>query len=474
MKGDFLMKKRVLKGISILMCLIMAVSLFAGCGKTEQNTQSDASATPSQSSSAGPVKEQVTMETIQVWTNNAATKIEDEKMVADFNNGPGKEKGINIEYKIYGGDYMNVLNVAVAAGQAPHLFKLQQGNLTQYANAGWSVAIEDIPGGEDFLKKYDGLLQPGYNIINGKTYTVPVAVSTLGVAYNKELLAKNGFNNPPKTWAELREMAKTITENGGGKEFGFIEGLKSTGYVSVNGLWHYIASIGHAEFNHQTGRYDFSAFLPMLQLWVDMRNDGSWFPGCEGLNNDQARAQFAEGNIGFKLSASWDPAVWQDQFPAKMDWGICRPVEDPADRYRDYAYQSISIVLGAKAKSAPEKAFEVFKLWTSDETVINLFEAGKAIPYTSELIAKASVQPTVKNFSDFAKLDNTYNYMMNPKGELKLEGDTAEVVLAQVILGLTSPEEAVADLNKRYNEALDRAIADGLDISQFIDKNSTR
>ena len=157
-----------------------------------------------------------------------------------------------------------------------------------------------------------------------------------------------------------------------------------------------------------------------------------------------------------------------------MDWGICRPVEDPADRYRDYAYQSISIVLGAKAKSAPEKAFEVFKLWTSDETVINLFEAGKAIPYTSELIAKASVQPTVKNFSDFAKLDNTYNYMMNPKGELKLEGDTAEVVLAQVILGLTSPEEAVADLNKRYNEALDRAIADGLDISQFIDKNSTR
>ncbi len=457
------MRRRFSRLGSVVMSFILAISLLAACGQPAKPAEGSTTpaATPSASTSATPEVKEVTMETIQVWTNNAATKNEDEKMVADFNNGPGKEQGIAIEYKIYGGDYMNVLNVAAAAEQAPHIFKLTQGNLVQYANAGWSLAIEDMPGGQEFLKKYDGLLQPGYNIINDKTYTVPVAVSTLGVAYNKDLLKKNGYDNPPQTWAELREMAKTITKNGQGKEFGFIEGLKSTGYVNVNGLWHYISSLGHAEFNHQTGRYDFAAFKPLLQLWVDMRNDGSWFPGVEGLNNDQARAQFAEGNIGFKLSASWDPAVWQDQFPAKMDWGICRPVEDPNNR-------------GAKAEELPEKSMEVLKLFTSDETVISLYEAGKAIPYTADLIKQAKTQPTVKNFDAFAKLDNSYKYMMNPKGELKLEGDTAEVVLSKVILGVLSPDEGMADLDKRYNEALDRAIKDGLEINKFMDKNSTK
>jgi len=283
-------KKNISRAVSMGICFLLSASLITGCGGSKNNSSTGAIKSPE------PQKE-VKMQTVQVWTNNASTKAEDEKMIADFNNGAGKEKGIQVDYKIYGGDFMNVLNVAAAASQAPHLFKLAQGNMVQFANANWSTAIDEIPGGKDYIKKYDGLLQPGYNIIKGKTYTVPVAVSTLGVAYNKDLLKKNGFNNPPSTWKELRKMAKTITKNGAGKEFGFIEGLKSTGYVSANGLWHYAASIGHSEFNHQTARYDFTSFKPFLQLWADMKADGSWFPGVEGLNNDQARAQFAEGNI---------------------------------------------------------------------------------------------------------------------------------------------------------------------------------
>jgi len=176
---------------------------------------------------------------------------------------------------------------------------------------------------------------------------------------------------------------------------------------------------------------------------------------------------------GFKLSASWDPAVLKDQFPAKMDWGIARPVEDTNNRYRDYAYQSISPVFGAASKDLPEKALEVFKLFTSDDTVVKLYEAGKAVPYKTDLVKAAKTQPSIKNFTDFANLENTYQYMMNPKGELKLEGDTAEVVLSKVILGMITPDKAVTDLDKRYNEALDKAVAGGLDITQFTDKKGT-
>ncbi len=446
------MKKQLIRIGAFGVSLALLVGLSAGYGKIQ----------------AKPKDTKV--DTIRVWTNNASTKSEDEKMIADFNNGIGKTKGIFIEYRVYGGDYNNVLNIAAAANEAPHLFKLQQGSVGQFIKAGWVLPIEEMPGGRSFLKKYHTFLQPGYNVFKDKTYSVPVGVSTLGVAYNKALLKKNGFAKPPETWKELREMAKVITKNGGGKEFGFIEGLKSTGYVSANGLWHFASSVGHSEFNQKTGRFDFRSLKPLLQLWADMRADGSWFPGVESLNNDQARAQFAEGNIGFKLSASWDPAVWKEQFPAKMDWGVCRPVADPQDRYRDYAYQTFSVLLGSKSKEHPAKAFEVLKLFTSDDTIIKLYEAGKQIPYKRELLKKVTNQPTVKNFADFADLSSTYSYPMSPKAYLKLEGETAEVVIAKVILGLVTPEQAVADLDKRYNGALDRAVKDGLDISEYTNK----
>lgn len=445
------MKRKFRLIIASWVCLVILITMASGFGYAEPK-----------------------VDTIRVWTNNAATKVEDEKMVSDFNNGIGKEKGIRIDYRVYGGDYNNVLTIAAAAGEAPHLFKLQQASIGQFIKAGWIVPIESVSGGKFYLNKYRKYLQPGYNTFEGKTYSVPIAVSTIGVAYNIDLLKKNGYANPPETWQELREMAKTITKNGGGREFGFIEGLKSIGYVNVNGLWHFASSVGHTEYNQRTGRFDFRSLKPLLQLWADMRADGSWFPGVEGMNNDMARAQFAQGNIGFKLSASWDPAVLKDQFPAKMNWGVCRPVSDVKNRYRDYAYQTFSVFMGAKAKENPKKVLDVLKLFTSENMIINLYEAGKQIPYKADLVQKAKNQPTTMNFPEFADLKSTYPYPMSPKSYLKIEGETAEVVLSKVIFGMVTPEQAVTDLDKRYNEALDRAIKEGLDISQYMDKTNLK
>ena len=42
-------------------------------------------------------------------------------MIEEFNNTTGKEKGITIEYEMYGDDYMDVINTAIKSGQAPEL-----------------------------------------------------------------------------------------------------------------------------------------------------------------------------------------------------------------------------------------------------------------------------------------------------------------------------------------------------------------
>ena len=461
------MKKTFTRAVSIVISLSMALLLLAACDSKSKTT-----AKPEATQTETSKKTQVTMSTVEVWTNNASSKAEDVKMVDDFNNGPGKEKGIMIDYKVQGGDYANTLQVALAANQAPPLFKSNVGSFTipQLAKTGWIVAIEDMPGGKDFVKKYDGYLQPSNNTFNGKTYTVPFAVTTLAVAYNKDLLKKNGYSKPPETWTELREMAKTITKNGGGKEFGFIEGLKSN-IASQNGLFQYVSSVGHNEFDTKAGKFTFTEFKPFYQLWADMGKDGSIFPGCEGLNNDQARAQFAEGNIGFKFSASYDVGVWKDQFPTKMDWGICRPVADPAKKYKNYTYQTPSIVFGKKALEMPEKSMEVFKLWNAEDTLVKLYEAGKYIPYKQEIIKMSKNGSNIKNWAEFADLNNSYISPPNPTGEIKLEGDNASAVVQKIIVGAVTVDQGMADLDKRYNAALEKAVSGGVDMTPYVDKN---
>lgn len=452
MKSRFNTILRMTVGVTVVLLLLAACNLKNTTGAIFKKTE-------------------VKLKPVEVWTNNASSKTEDIKMVYDFNKGSGKEKGIMIDYKILGEEYAATLQAAMASDQAPALFKSNSGPFTipQLAKLGWIVGIEDMPGGKELLKKYDGYLQPITNTFNGKTYTVPFAVTTLAVAYNKELLKKNGYLKPPETWAELRQMAKTITQNGGGKEFGFIEGLKSNIH-SQNGLYQFVSSVGHNEFNSKTGKFTFADFKPLYQMWMEMRKDGSVFPGCEGINNDQARAQFAEGNIGFKFSASYDVGVWKDQFPTKMDWGICRPVEDPAKKYKNYTYQTPSLVFGRKALEMPEKSMEVFKLWNAEETLVKLYEAGKYIPYRQEIIKMSRKEPRIKNWQEFADRDNSYVSGPNPHGEIKLEGDTAFSVIQKIITGAVSVDQGLADLDARYNAALEKAVSGGLDLAPYIDE----
>ena len=70
------------KIVAILMVFTMAFGLLTGCNKEEGGTSKT-----SQDSENGSTKQEdetsddeVTMETIEVWTNNASTKEEDEKM----------------------------------------------------------------------------------------------------------------------------------------------------------------------------------------------------------------------------------------------------------------------------------------------------------------------------------------------------------------------------------------------------------
>ncbi len=410
--------------------------------------------------------------TIKVWSNDAHSKEVFTAKVEDFNNNEGKELGIVIELNVYGTDYYSVLDVALSSGDAPHIFKSNK--IPQYARAGLIAALEDLPGGTELAAPYKEMNSAGVGLVDGKTYALPFKATTVGLAYNVELFNKLGLEFP-QTWDELRAAAKAITDSGNGMVYGYGLGMTYVSYPLFFILPLAAASTGIMHFDNASGRYNFSALLPFMKHQLEIIEDGSMFPGYETMDDDTKRAQFAAGNIGMIPVFSPDVGVLTKQFPATFEWAVGPyPTQTEDLRYRMYSNPSTFYVVNKKVleQGVEEKVMAVMEAFLSEEHLLNLFESEKDMITRNDVKAQSTrteVSPQWKAFGDGSYRYTGYG---TPDGLLAIEGDTYKVVFDKILTGLVDPEAALADLDTRYNAALDLAISKGeLDINSYLVPN---
>ncbi|BBI36596.1 ABC transporter substrate-binding protein [Cohnella abietis] len=453
---------------------LFSVALIAstGCGG---NNNSSPSHTANSSSPAAP---SVKMETVRVWTNDASYKPVLEPLVEKYNQGQGLIDGINIEYKLFGSNYDDVLKVALAAGQAPELYKFVGTVKEPFINSQWMVPIDDLPGGPEFLKTYQDILIKGYNTFNGKSYSVPYKVLTTKFMYNKELLEKSGFTTPPETWDDVVAYAKKITADNKGNAYGYGVHLKDS---AASGKWYFASqfasSVGHMGYDFTKGRYSFIDLKENISKILEMKADGSIFPGGEGMDNDALMAQFSTGRIAMLPGVNWDVSNFENfkkEVGSTFELGVINtPVIDTANRHKNYAQIADVLCVGPSAKKMPEKSMKVYELFHSDEVL-------KAIQSDEiDFVARQDIQaqkPTSfkkAGTAEFGDTSNSYFTMTPPDGGIKIEGQPYQNTIINLIAGSTKVDVAkvLTDLDNRYNTALDKAIKDGLDMTLYIDKD---
>lgn len=454
------------KLVSLSIILTLLVGLLAGCGNkgNEQSTQD---------CSNGEVK----METLRWWGNYGGSKEFLTEIVNEFNETTGKEKGIFIQFTNYGADYDNAIKVACKAGQGPELMKINN-EIDKFVDTGWILPIDDMPGGKEFLATYDqDTLLPLTYKVEGKTYRVPIIKTSYRVIYNKDLFKKagivdeNGEVKEPKTWEDVREYAKIVTEQGKGLEYGLGVPLKWDKYIDDGIIPQSVAALGIDQgFNVNTGRYEWSKYKPVLETLSQIHEEGSWFPGAEGLSNDVVRAQFAEGKIGILTAASWDVGVFTTQFTTDIDWAVAEPlVIDSNEQYKEGLQAGSLVCIGQAAESKKEKTMEAYKFLVG-AALAKTYETGMYIPFSDDIKGIVIKEPEVEQLKSFANTPNAYFIKQAPTESLRLEGETYSAVFTNILLGKMYVDEGLADLDKRYNEALDEAIKEGLDINLYMDK----
>lgn len=421
---------------------------------------------------ASAEKKTENVQTVVVWSDNAHEQTVREAQVEEFNNTIGKELGIKIDYTVYGNDYSDVIRTALMAGDGPDLFRPSTSTIASFVNAGYAVPIEDLKGSESLLAKYnmDDLIN-GDQLFDGKVYTLPYSLQSYKMIINRDLFDLAGIANPPATWEELREDARLITEASKGNAYGYFLALQ-TGWCQD----HYIYSVntgalGHFGFDAVSGSYRYSDGLPIINALIGMQQDGSVFPGYENMSADTARAQFSAGRVGIVMAASFDVAVYTDQFPAVCKWEVCDP---PAIKAEGYEYKEMVtptnlLAVAKKALSSEDtsKVAKVLEWFYEDENLVDMYEQGMYIPYRSQVVEIAD-ECTVHGWKEFSTFkDNQYIIRMaDPKGILKYEGSNARETLTKLLSGGYSEDAATVlkDLDNRLNtafKALDPAVQAG-------------
>lgn len=187
-----------MKKLSLLLVLALVLSLFAPLAMAEEKV------------------------VIEYWQYYFESKVAlMDELIAQFN---AENPGIEVKQQHFPYDsFQEKLAASVAAGEGPDIVNLFYGWVPKYVK---SKVLQPLPAGSFSPEAIEADFAPmvSINKFDGVYYTIPIAVRTLGLLYNKDILAENGYEAPPATLDELVEMAIKMTRRNAAGELE-IEGL---------------------------------------------------------------------------------------------------------------------------------------------------------------------------------------------------------------------------------------------------------
>jgi multiple sugar transport system substrate-binding protein len=165
------------------------------------------------SAQAGHKTQKVTNITFAGWSSGTDEDALDQQMANEFNSTVGAKEGIHVTWTVINGDYTQAMTARFAAHNAPDVFYVDSSVIGSWIKQGVIQPLNSFVKKTHFNTKafYPKLLGA---FTKGKTiYGFPKDWSPLATEVNNAMFARAGVK-VPKTWAQLKSVAKTMVKKG--------------------------------------------------------------------------------------------------------------------------------------------------------------------------------------------------------------------------------------------------------------------
>lgn len=356
--------------------------------------------------------------------------------------------GVEIEITVLENEaFKTKLTTVMRSGTPPDIFQTWGGGvLAEYANAGLTRDITSFVKGTAWGDSMgEGVWKP--YMVHDKVHAIPVDAGCVTFWYNKELLAKVGYNSFPTDWDDFIVLVKKLKAAGitpiaiaGGDKW-------PTMYY-----WAYLAlRLGGPQLFQDTfsGKnakgFEEETFVRAGQMLADLAALKPFQEGFLGATYSDQAALMGNGQAAMELMGQWAPNVEKDNSTSKVGIG---------DKLAAATFPAVkggkgkaSEVMGggggyAFGKNAPDVAIEFMKFLTKKETQIIIAQTNGTM-VTTKGAEVGLVDPNAKMVK--ALVDScTFFQLYLDQGLSPAAGGVLNDSVQAILAGTKTPAQAAA------------------------------
>lgn len=429
------MKRVVKRTLSMTMAAACVLGLMAGCSPAKGEKKAEITAPQSdqkKEASGEPV-------TIKFWDGNWQEAVWPEVEALWNKEHPDIKIEAEFQADLANDKYM----LALKNGTAPDVLSCALDWVTTFGNAGLLAPLDEYVAKDSldvsqFVKGANDA-----STVGGKLYGLPFRSETYVMFYNKDILAAAGYDAPPATWDEVKEVAAACT---GSDVYGY--GLCGTNYSNFS--FQYITMLRSSGGDILNTDNSASAFgsdvaIQTAQLYKDL----AAYAPASLLENDNIanRTLFASGKIAMYLSGIYDLAEIVKANPDLNFACVMVPTANGAERNTILGGWSVAVAESSKEKEA---AWEFVKFLSRPDIAAiytNTFTG------TAEVAARYTDYPEeiIKPNADALQYANALPSVENIVGIRQAIMDNLQLMLSEDM----SAEEACGQLDQAANKLLE-------------------
>ncbi|MCX5179672.1 extracellular solute-binding protein [Streptomyces virginiae] len=380
--------------------------------------------------------------TVTWWdTSNDAEKASFQKLAEAFT---AKHPKVSVKYvNVPYGDAQNKVKNAFSSGSdAPDVIRADVGWVADFASLGY---LDEVPA--DTAKKIDAEFLPqaaASGKFDGKTYAVPQVIDSLGLFYNKKMLADAGVE-PPKTLEEVKTAAAAIKAKSG-KAGLYLRGDDSYWFLPLI----YGEGGDLVDAKNKKVTVDNEAGVKAFKTARDLVASGAAITNAtDGFANMQTA--FKTGEAAMMINGPWAVAdtFAGDQFKDKANLGIAAVPAGSVKAGAPQGGHDLAVYAGSKNTAAAHAFVEYM---TSQEVQVQSTKDLSLLPTRTA----AYEQPDVKGneMVQFFKpaVDKAVERAWIPENGSLFE--PLKVEYTKAITGASSPEDAAKAAGVEFRKIL--------------------